>query len=136
MGKFYFTPTANTTYKVEIEEYPESNPKLPKIRTKGSKIIVAKANKEYIKLNLISSDEKPTKPFFIACMHRGEGNFFMKIMQTQIRKTIEIETNTFKEGINRIVLLNSGFEPLSERMVFLPPENDINLKLKPNQDQY
>lgn len=133
MGKFYFVPTANSACTVKIDGHPGLKPKLPEVRMYGSKLMVSNANDKLLKINILSTEEKSPAPFYVACMHRGEGTFFMKIQESQIQKTIEIKTNTFKEGINRIVLLNSNLEPLSERMVFLDSQKDINLDLKLNE---
>lgn len=136
MGKFYFTPSQNSKYNIEIEEYPELDLKLPEIWITGSKITVTEARIEYVGFKIITSVEDQEKSFFIVNIHRGIETFFLECKASQINKNIKVKTGSFKDGINRVILLNSKLEPLSERLIFLNPESDFNLDLMLNQTQF
>jgi len=79
MGIFYFTPEINSAYKIEIEGYPELNPKLPEIREEGSKLLIGKQTDRNIVFTVLTSDQKPKNPFYLAVMHRGQGTHYLKI---------------------------------------------------------
>ncbi|MEZ5104918.1 MAG: TonB-dependent receptor plug domain-containing protein [Draconibacterium sp.] len=136
MGRFYFTPNANTKYKIEIDEYPELNVRLPEIKTEGAKIVVTKAGTAYIQFKIIFGKNEPLLPFYMVFMHRGQGVSVQKVNKTLAKKEIRVETKLFKDGITRVILVNSNFDPLSERLVYVDQRTDIDLEVKINREQF
>ena len=136
MGSFYFIPEMNKKYKVEIDEFPDLNIKFPEIRTVGSKLMVGKIANKQISLNIVSSEEKSRATFYIAVLHKGEKLFYLKIANYERLKAIRIKNKVLKNGINRFVLLNSKYEPTSERLIFIEKDEDIQLELTLNKEEY
>lgn len=135
MGEFYFIPTASP-YNVEIEGHPEINVKLPESSTEGAKIAIARSNEEYVQFKIVTGEVAPALPYYIVFMHRGEGMFSMEVSEIVVNKAIQFEKEEFKEGINRVVLLDSDFNPLSERLLFADKTSDIELNISLNYKQF
>lgn len=136
MGRFYFSPKKNENYKIEIEGNKNVTAIFPEIRTEGAKIMVASSNTDYVDLNIIASHKNRNNTFYIAGIYRGEGIFYSKIDEAQIQKTIRLKTELFKNGINRLVLLNRNFEPISERMIFFDNKEDIKLEIDLGDNEF
>ncbi|NQU51197.1 MAG: hypothetical protein HQ522_01535 [Bacteroidetes bacterium] len=136
MGSFYFIPKKGINYKVEVEGYPKLEFEFPETGIEGAKLMVPKIVDNQVSLNIITSEEKPKTPFYIVVMHRGKKLFHLEIVNYETLKTIRVKTRLLKEGINRFILLNQNFEPLSERLVFINKNEDILLKLKLNQTEF
>ena len=136
VGLFYFFPKKNENFTIKIEGNENVTAVLPEIRTEGTKIMVAGFNNDFVDLNIITSNENAKNTFYIAGIYRGEGIFYSKIEESHIQKTIRLKTKLLKNGINKLVLLNSNFEPISERMIFWDIANDIKLELELGFDAF
>jgi hypothetical protein len=135
MGKFWFIPEKNVEYFVEIEGHPGKIVKLPPVQDTGSKLMVDQIKNKTIAANIITTSSE-NETFYIAALHRGKQLFHIEISDYKKLKALRINTNHFKEGINRIVLLNQFFQPLSERLIFINKSENINIKLKLNKEEF
>jgi len=137
MGSFMFIPKLGRDYKIENEEKYKIKFSLPNIRTQGSKLMLSKITNKAIRLNIISSDSLTSDEFYIAMFHRGEGINYVKIEKDKLSRTISIKSDYLRSGVNKIVLLNTQFEPLSERLVFVNKDKeDYLIQLDLNKDKF
>jgi len=136
MGSFFFIPEKNKKYNVEIENYPDLEIDFPEVLTKGEKLMVGKISNNQINVNILTSEQNPKSAFYIAVLHRGKELFNLETSNYKRLKTIRINTRHFKEGINRIVLLNKDFQPLSERLVYIDKNETIDLKVELNKSEF
>lgn len=135
MGSIYFIPDADEKYKIELENYKVVNTSLPEIKERGTKLMPSKINENDVSL-IILSNEDP-QDYYIAFLHRGEGNNYIKINAASNDKTIKILNKNLRPGINRMILLNANFEPVSERLLFInDPESIVDLKITSSKQSY
>lgn len=134
-GRFFFKPVEGETYSLSVNEEKNIEYEFPEIRTKGTKLMVSRQNENGITLNILSNTTSPNSEFHVAILHRGEGLNCISIKNEQITNGIKVQVKYLRNGINRLVLLNEQYEPLSERLVFIDGEN-IKLRLSTNADEY
>ncbi len=116
-GKFLFTPEQGKKYFAEIAGQPQYREEILRIHEKGSKIQLAQYNDEKLEIEIVSKLESlDSCEYYLACMHRGNLVFYKELAGAY--NMVEIETEILQPGINRFVLLDRQFQPLSERLVF------------------
>lgn len=137
MGKFVFMPRQDSSYFAEIDGHPDRKIKISGIRNKGHKIQLAHYNQNELVFELISnSEEENTKVLYLACMSRGNLLFYKTLNNIAKYSTFAIKESLLQNGINRFVLLNENFEPLSERLVFSDKKDVTQIKIKANLKEY
>jgi len=138
VGSFSFVPKSKNKYKIETNEYSNIQFRMPDISQQGAKLMLTKESEKALSFNIISSDNMPSREFYIAIFHRGIGKNYVKVEKEKLNKAISIKKEYFGAGVNRLVLLNSKFEPLSERLVFTNKNKDdclVNVTLSKDQFQ-
>ena len=138
VGSFLFTPKSGQKYKIEAKEFKNIQFHMPDIRQQGAKLALLKVFKKAISFRIVSSDNIPSREFYIALFHRSHGRSYIKVEKEKLNQAILIKTEYFGAGVNRLVLLNDKFEPLSERLVFTNKDKDdclVNVKLSKSKFQ-
>ncbi len=98
--------------------------------------MVTKTDTDFVYLNLLHSDSYEDKKFYVAVLHRGKGLAYLEVEGDKLNKTIEFTGKYLGDGINRLLLLNEDFEPLSERLVFINKSQDVKLNLELNNNDF
>ncbi len=136
MGKFVIIPGKHSKYIVKLDGYPDKQWELPAPKENGVKIMVTKTDTDFVYLNLLHSDSYADKKFYVAVIHRGKGLAYLEVDSDKLNKTIEFTGKYLGDGINRLLLLNEDFEPLSERLVFINKSQDVKLNLELNNNDF
>ncbi len=135
MGRIYFIPDSKEKYKIEIDNFKLAKAKIPEIKERGAKIMVTKINKDDLRFSIVTNLTE--EQYYVAFIHRGNGNGYFQVNVGQSGRTIKVLKQNLRPGINRIILLNNQFEPLSERLFFLNSSEEImNLTVTPSKDEY
>lgn len=124
VGSFMFIPKSGQKYKIETDAHKNVQFRMPDFRPQGAKLMLTKVTDKAISLYIISSDNLPSNEFYIALFHRGKGINYVKVEKDKLTQPISIRTDYLGAGVNRLVLLNAQFEPLSERLVFINNNSD------------
>jgi hypothetical protein len=135
-GKFYFYPKARTKYFAKIDGWADHVYQLPEIKETGAKIKLISQEINKLQMLVQGKDVNQNLPYYLACMHRGKGLFFMEVNQRNINTVLKIETSQLRGGINRFVLLDKNLTPVSERLIF---QNDLDinyLQVRPGDNAY
>ena len=136
MGSFEMIPEMHSKYFIKLDAIPDKQWELPAARENGVKIMVTEADTGLVKLNLLYSDNNGDKKFYVAVIHRGKGLAYLEVDGDKLNKTIGFSGEHFGAGINRLLVLNEDFEPLSERLVFINNSREVNLNLELNKNDF
>jgi len=136
MGVFYIRPENDFEYDIKIENYPTLDAKLPKVKEAGAKLMLLESQKNNYRIQILTNKINTKDIYYIAGMHRAEGNFYLEVKGKNIQNPVWIKSNLLKEGINRLILLDKEFRPLSERMVFKDSKDEVHLELKANKVEF
>jgi hypothetical protein len=142
MGKFLFTPQANTAYTANVE-FPDGSKAsypLPRVAADGINLAVNNANPHTLILQVGASpsfyQKNKNKAFYIVAKNGGFVTFAAQSMLTEQTTTAAIPKSKFKSGVLEITLLSSAGEPLSERLVYINHDDALNIGLTPDKPNY
>lgn len=142
MGKFSFTPQSNTAYtaKVEFADGSKGTYNLPRVSAEGINLAVNNANPHTLILQIASSQaffqKNKNKVFYIVAKNGGFVTFAAQSALTEQTTTAAIPKSKFKSGVLEVTLLSSSGEPLSERLVFINRDDNLNIALTPDKPSY
>lgn len=117
-GKFYFYPKTGKKYTAKIDGYTIPF-QLPEIKETGTKIKLINQEQNKIQLIVQSKNMGRNQNFYLVATHRGKEIFQLEIDRKKLNSILKISRTQLRGGINRFVLLNDKFNPISERLVFL-----------------
>jgi len=133
MGRLFFDPEMGDSYEVRIDEYPDFKYHFEDIRSEAMKLVILEQNQEDVTLKILSNSRKRSrKPFYVICFSRDSLLFKKEIAHRGTMK-LKVETEAMLGGINRFILLNDEFEPVSQRLVFVNNLEVNKLKIKTSQ---
>ncbi|MBQ0768284.1 MAG: carboxypeptidase regulatory-like domain-containing protein, partial [Bizionia sp.] len=132
MGQVYFIPDATQTYTVEIDGEQKLEYNFPEIRTTGAKLMLVSSGKKGMIINIVTHENQAAEHYYITLFHRGKSAHYFKVGGPRTIKTVHIRPKYFNNGINRLVLLNKEYEPISERLVYYNLKNDVAIEMAIN----
>lgn len=142
MGSFYFNAEEGKTYKANVT-FKDGSTKsydMPKPAASGIGLQVANTDPTAINLKIIANDPyfnaNKNKVFFLVGTNAGVIYYAAKTrMATQVTTT-KIAKDKFPTGIVQITLFSEAGEPVSERLVFNPPNSTTTVALKTDLPTY
>lgn len=132
MGHIYFIPDATQTYTIEIDGEEKPDYIFPEIRNAGAKLMLVSSGTKGIIVNIVTHKNQAAENYYIALFHRGKSSHYFEIGGSRTIKTINIQTKYLKDGINRLVLLNKEYEPVSERLVYCNLKKEVPIQMTIN----
>lgn len=136
MGLFFLTPEHGKSYYAQITGFPSYRYEFKPVKDAVKIQLVNHTTKEVL-LNIAGNAESTVgKTFYLANLHRGEVLFYQEFVMDGMNKVLKFENSSLKDGINRMVLLDENFEPVSERLIFERPERINNLVVETNSNSF
>ncbi|MGE9314487.1 hypothetical protein ACLOAU_22720 [Niabella sp. CJ426] len=120
LGQFNFTPLTGKKYSatIFIQGKAIANITLPNAQPSGYHLGVTGSNSSY-SIKIQSKNKTPEKLYLIA--HDGQANKVVKAIQEGISEDIiNIDKAALGTGVVYFTLFNEHFQPLCERLVFIP----------------
>ena len=121
-GTFSLTPKAGVKYHAEVKRGKKEHKfDLPKIEKEGVSIAVTD---EQQKISIkVSNNLESSTALGCAVLHRGELSHYQKYYSDNNGKIITIDKDSFREGVNRVIVFVDDSLPLAERQFFVMHEN-------------
>lgn len=136
MGRIFFSPEKGETYEVKIDAYPDFTYQFEDIRSEDLKLVMREQNQEEVTLIILSNSRKRSRdPYYVVCYSRDSLLFKKEIAHKGTMK-LKIETKAMLGGINRFILLNNKYEPVSERLVFVDNLDLNKLEIMTSQKEF
>ncbi len=137
MGKIHFIPQEGETYTARILNYPDFKYQFTDIKKEGIKLEFAGALKnEFLFRITTNSRIKRRSTYYFAFMHKGAVLSYQKVQLKKNNTAIKISKDDIPCGINRLVLLDEQFKPISERLFFSKNININQLGVNSDKDNY
>lgn len=120
MGLLFFTPEPGKSYSARINGFPSFRYSFDSVVVKqGVKIQLINHTSNELILNIAgNSNDYNGNPFYLVNMHRGEVVFYQAFILENQNHVLKFNSENFKGGINRLVLLDKNLMPVSERLIF------------------
>jgi hypothetical protein len=118
-GSFLFTPRQGQKYKIVTTQGENIRFTMPEIRSRGARIALLHTNSRAVSFVVEQSSLTEIEDMYVMLFHRGKARSYIQVSTDHQEHTVSIATTHFGLGINRVVLLNRNYEPVSERLVFI-----------------
>ena len=137
MDTIHFTPQQKQSYRVEIETYPEFDYEISDVRKEGIKLeYVSESRYELLFRVTANSKQLQGNDFYFAITHRGQVIYQQGFFQGEKNIPIKINRSILPGGINRFVLLDDQFKPISERLLFVRKEELHRIDIRSDKAYY
>ena len=136
MGRTSFSPEKGETYTVRIDGYPDFTFQFEDIRSEAMKLTMLEQNQEEVTLRILSNSIKPYRETYYVVCYSRDSLLFKKEIAYKGTMKLKVETKAMLGGINRFILLNKEYEPVSERLVFVDNIELNNLEIMTSQIEF
>lgn len=134
MGRFSFTPQPNRTYQVvTVSNGVEKIITLPKTTNKGQVISVSQTT-DSIYLT-IKSATLNSEPVSVIGQCRQTVCYALQGVLKTTDERISIPKEKFPTGVAQFILFRNNL-PVSERLIFIDREDDLNMQIIPDKEKY
>lgn len=142
MGSFIFRPKPGESYFAVISEVSGSAKKvfLPPVSAKGIRLS-ASFEKEETLLVTIRTNGKTEASLYNKSLNLilSSRNLIVRTVKIRINSTVshfEVPFKEFPPGLIRLTLTDDTGHPISERLIFYRGENDVQLKISTDRNEY
>lgn len=137
MGCFDYTPDETATEVIVEYDNRTYKTKLPEVSSRGYSMSVNALYSRDFFVNLEKNTDTPSTQLGLSITCRGE---LIRFQTVEIDSTVffRFPKSTFPTGVNQITLFDNEGRIHSERLFFIPPEenNMYRLKVNPDKDIY
>ena len=135
MGRFSFTPSATTAYRVVMldESGRSFTRSLPAIQPQGYVMRLDESPGDQLTITVSTSVEEATSVYLFA--HTRNAVKAAEMHPMQGRTTFTLDKKMLGEGISHLTIFNASQQPVCERLYFKRPA-PVVISLKPNQPAY
>jgi hypothetical protein len=142
MGVFAFTPENGKTYKANFTfaDGSKSSFDLPNVRNEGINLSVNNSLKDSISIKITTNDgffqKNQSKTFYVMAQSNGIVCYAAQTVLKNSTYTASIPKDKFPTGILQITVFSSKGTPLSERLVFIQNNDQLDVNMKTDQSNY
>jgi hypothetical protein len=142
MGMFVLTPEEGKTYKADITfaNGVKGTYNLPKVQTTGFAININSGDADQLSLKLSASptyfQANKGKAFYIIAQSVNTVCFAAQTLLKEQIYSATVPKNKFPTGIVQFTLMSSAGVPLSERLVFVQQNDQLNLSIAGDKPSY
>jgi hypothetical protein len=142
MGAFALQPEAGKSYKANVTfaDGTQSTYDLPRVQASGITLLAVNSDPENLSVRIMCNEAYLTanqnKNFYIIA---SAGGFIRYAAQQQINKQVfsaPIPKGKFQSGTLQITLFGPNGYPVSERLVFIKRNDDLNLAINTDKPLY
>lgn len=137
MGAFQFIPRSGENYHVKVRDHPGFSYVFHEILDSGIKLEYQGDSGETIQFRVISNSETfQDRLYYFAVLNRGRIIFQQGFQHRSSEFPIKIRREALPAGINRLVLLDEHYRPLSERLYFSENLELNDIQIVTDRKQY
>ncbi|MCH2045058.1 MAG: MG2 domain-containing protein [Saprospiraceae bacterium] len=135
MGSVQFTPEKDKKYIAKITKPVKikQSYELPQVKNAGMNFRVLKQNRYITNVEVYST--QPKKASLVA-QHEGQMLYTKKLELQAGKNFISIPTKDFPLGLTNLSLLNEKMDAVAERLIFVNPHKQLNVKVSTDKEKY
>ncbi len=139
MGSFRFTPATGTKYVAMVKsgESKEQKFDLPEGIDKGIVLNADYAGKDSVTVSIVTNLGTGNMPentrYFLLAQTRGKPEYSAEFDLKKESRSVSIPKNIFPSGITQLVLFNTSSRPVSERLIFINRQDQLDISILPSQ---
>ncbi len=119
MGSLMFMPVSGKSYRAILDEIPDFSYTFENIQENGVNLHISSHDNDIavtLNRNFLLTD---TFPCNLVGIHKGVILLHEQINLDGFSKTYRLENEIFPVGITKLMLLDTAFQPLAERLIFI-----------------
>ncbi len=134
MGKIVFQPQEANSYYAILDDFPADTFMLPSAIDKPLlQYLGMTGTMVHFRIcDLLKTDR--TKTYYLAIKSKGEITFYLEKEISRIYTRIFIHSKNFRPGINQVILLDTNFTPLAERLFLIPEDHQIHMDIRMDKE--
>ena len=142
MGVFALTPENDKTYKANFTfaDGSQLSFDLPNVRAEGINLSVNNSIKDSINVKITANDgffqKNQNKTFYVMAQSGGLVCYAAQTVLKNTTYTAAVPKSKFPTGILQVTVFSSKGTPLSERLIFVQNNDQLNLTMKTDQSAY
>ncbi|MBV8390437.1 MAG: Ig-like domain-containing protein, partial [Mucilaginibacter sp.] len=142
MGVFAMTPENGKTYKANFTfaDGSQSSFDLPNVRAEGINLSVNNNAKDSLSIRITANDgyfqRNQNKTFYVMAQSGGVVCYAAQTVLRNTTYTATVAKNKFPTGILQVTVFSSKGTPLSERLVYVQNNDQLNLTMKTDLSAY
>ncbi|WPP50069.1 TonB-dependent receptor [Catalinimonas niigatensis] len=138
MGALKMTPEVHKTYIAILTQANgnEHNFPLPEVQEQGYVLSVDEYTDQDEVLIKVKTNVSTENPLLLTIVGNDALLYSEELTSESIQNTIGVAKSELPSGINRITLATAEGEPLAERLVFMHPERQLQLKVSMHEPEY
>jgi len=137
MGTFQLNPRNGESYHAKIIGKPDFKYTFDDIVQEGIKIEYSGKSKDNLFFKICTNSVLfQGKSYYFAILHRGRTLFHQKFTQKEKDFPLKVQKTALAAGINRFVLLDEQFKPISERLYFSNDMEINDIHIVADQESY
>jgi hypothetical protein len=138
MGSFELQPQLGETYTAKIslpngivKAYP-----VPQINLAGTTLKVISKVNDSLEVAIENSSNLAGSRYYLIGQSRGVVCYAARILLKNEKSLNRLSVNTFPTGIAHFTLLNSAYQPVNERIVYIDHRDNLNIRIIPSKQSY
>ncbi|MGN5952985.1 carboxypeptidase-like regulatory domain-containing protein [Sphingobacterium lactis] len=142
MGTFSMLPVLGETYKaiVSFDNGTERSFDLPAVVSDKINVVFTTQDAEFINLGLVTNEDYfkkvEGKPYYIFGQLNGHLVYAAQVSIKSSVVAIKIPKKELPNGIVQLTLITPDGQPISERLVFIQPQQLIDIKVSSDKPSY
>ena len=142
MGIFALTPENGKTYKANFTfaDGSQSSFDLPNVRAEGINLAINNSAKDSLSIKISTNDgffqKNQNRTFYVMAQSNGIVCYAAQTVLKNNTYTAAIPKSKFPTGILQVTVFSSKGTPLSERLVFIQNNDQLNVTMKTDQSNY
>ena len=136
MGQFTFTPSANTTYRVVIQDEKDRSftRPLPAVLPQGYTMRLEETGAEQLKITVNATVSSASTVYLLA--HTRQDIKVAEAHPIQQETTFLLDKKALGDGISHLTIFDGDRKPVCERLYFKRPAQPLAITLTSDHSQY
>jgi len=138
MGSFDLMPLAGESYTAKLNSpngitkaYP-----LPQINPSGTTLSVTAKGNDSLEVAIENSSNLMGNRYYLIGQSRGIICYAARILLKNEKSLNRLSASAFPTGIAHFTLLNSAYQPVNERIVYIDHQDNLNIRVTPSKQSY
>lgn len=142
MGTFNLVPTSGESYKavVTFADGQEKTVDLPAVQDDKINVVVGSVDKEFINVGLMMNDSYfntiQNKPYYVFGQLNGHLIYAAQASIKSASVSVKIPLKELPNGVVQITLMTPDGQPVSERLVYIQPQELIGIQVSTDKTDY
>jgi hypothetical protein len=135
MGSFALKPNPEKQYYIKLQNIGDKKHPFPEIKKYGKTLHLLTNSDDFLRFRISQSKELENTTVYLRVQLRGTMYSFASIKLKE-HAIIKIPLKEIPQGIAEVTLFDKNKQPIAERLVYLKPNKNLNIKTTLSRTRY